>query len=208
VSTVPNHIVLYNIPWDAYTKFMDALGAKHVSHVYQKGTLEMMSPTQEHERFKIILRRIVEIAALEFDVPYLNVGSATRRHRKLEHGLEPDESYYIGGESVERAMQKSSGAKRNAPDLAIEVEWSRAVLSKLKSYAVLGVREVWRHHRGKVEFYVLGDDGSYKSVERSAALPLLTTKAVNAYVKQWLQTNDNTAEKTIPAAIKKLRKKS
>jgi Uma2 family endonuclease len=208
VNTVPNHIVLYNIPWDAYTKMMDALGEKHVPHVYQKGTLEMMSPTEEHERVKIILRRMIEIAALEFDVPILNVGSATRRHPKLEHGLEPGESYYIGGESVERAMQKSPGFKRNVPDLAIEVEWSRAALSKLKSYAVLGVREVWRHHRGKVEFYVLGDDGKYTSVERSSALPLLTTKLINTSVKQWQQSDDNAAVKSFLAEIKKLRKKS
>jgi Uma2 family endonuclease len=207
MSSIPNHIVLYDIPWGAYTKMMDAL-EKHVSHVYQKGTLEMMSPTEEHERFKIILRQIIETAALEFDVPYLNVGSTTRRHRKLEHGVEPDESYYIGGESVERAMQKSSSAKRTVPDLAIEVEWSRAVLSKLKSYAVLGVREVWRHHRGKVEFYVLGENGEYTSVERSSALPLLTTKLVNSSVKQWQQTDDNTAVKSFVAEIKKLRKKS
>jgi Uma2 family endonuclease len=206
MSTVPNHIVLYDIPWNAYTKMMDALGEKHLPHVYQKGTLEMMSPAEEHERIKKILARLVETASIELKVPLSSVGSATRRDRKLEHGLEPDESYYVGDESVERA--ESAGAKDTVPDLAIEIAWSRPVLAKLDSYAILGVKEIWRYQRGKVEFFVLGNDGRYSSVERSLAFPLLTTKLINQSVKQRLEEGEAKAIEVFLGKVKKLRKKS
>ena len=208
MNLVPNHIVLYDIPWDAYTKMMDALGEKHVSHVYQKGTLEMMSPSEEHELIKTILGRLIEAAAFELKVPMLPVGSATRRHKKLEHGFEPDESYYVGRESVERAKRKSTGGKETVPDLAIEVAWSRAVLTKLKSYAVVGIPEVWRYQRGKVEFFVLGEDSKYESVERSSAFPLFTTKLINQGLKLMQEEDDIEAIETFLGEIRKLRKKS
>jgi Uma2 family endonuclease len=206
VSSIPNHIVLYDIPWGAYTKMIDALGDKHVPHVYQKGTLEMMSPAKEHERIKKILARLIEAAAIELKVPLACDGSATRRDRKLEHGLEPDESYYVGHESVERA--ESPDAKDVVPDLAIEIAWSRPVLTKLDSYAVIGVREVWRYQRGKVEFFVLGEDGKYSSVERSLAFPLFTTKLINQSVKQRLEEGETKAIEAFLGKIRKLRKKS
>ena len=208
MSIIPNHIVLYDIPWDAYTKMMDALGEKHVPHVYQKGTLEMMSPTEEHEWIKTILGRLIEAAAVELEIPMLPVGSATRRHQKLEHGFEPDESYYVGRESVERAKRKTTGGKKTVPDLAIEVAWSRAVLAKLDSYAVVGVPEVWRYQRGKVEFFVLGEDSKYQTVERSLSFPLLTTKMVNQSLKLVQETDDCEAIKSFVGEIRKRRKKS
>jgi len=208
MSMIPNHIVLYDIPWDAYTKMMDALGDKHVSHVYQKGTLEMTSPSEEHEWIKNILGRLIEAAAVELKIPMLPVGSATRRHQKLEHGFEPDESYYVGRESVERAKRKMTGGKKTVPDLAIEVAWSRAVLAKLDSYAVVGIPEVWRHQRGKVEFLVLSEDSKYKSVERSLVFPLFTTKLVNQSLKLMQETDDFEAIEAFVGEIRKLRKKS
>lgn len=49
-------VVLHGVPWDVYTKIIDALGECHLRHTYDHGTLEMRSivyglPWEEYERF-------------------------------------------------------------------------------------------------------------------------------------------------------------
>jgi Uma2 family endonuclease len=207
MSSLPNHIVLYDIPWDAYTKMMDAFGEKHLSHVYQHGTLEMMSPSEEHDWIARFLDRLIGTASMELDVPILSVGSATRRIKRLEHALEPDESYYIGRESIARARRRSSADRKHAaPDLVVEVEWSRAVLSKLESYAVLGVPEVWRYRKGKVDFHLLGTGGTYSVVKNSLAFPLLSSADVTRFVKRLPRSADeNQLIKSFLVHLRKLR---
>lgn len=205
---VADHIVPYDIPWNAYTRMMDALGEKHVSHVYQRGALEMWSTAERRERLKCVLRRFVDTAAFELRIPICNVGSATRRNEELEHGLEPDVSFYVGRDSVDRWRTKSGGVTKTVPNLAIEVEVARTVLAKLESYAVIGIAEVWRHHRGKVEFFVLGEDSKYDSVARSLAFPLLTPELINRSLERAEKSDDTKAMKLFLGEIKKLRKKS
>lgn len=70
---------------------------------------------------------------MESDVSLNGFGSWTLKKELREAGAEPDECYIVG-ESTEKAV----------PDLAIEVEWSRATgLSKPEIYRRLGVRELW-----------------------------------------------------------------
>jgi Uma2 family endonuclease len=208
VSLVADHIVLYDIPWKSYTKMFDALGDKHVRHVYQHGTLEMWSTSAKRERLKCILRMLIDWAAHELRVPRMCVGSATRRDARIEHGTEPDVSYYVGRRSVSQAMRRWRTGEKGTPDLAIDVEPAGAVLAKLDTYVALGVPEVWRHRRGMVEFLVLRD-GKYQPIERSSLIPLLTTRLINAGVNHFAeQWNDTASAKWYLARIKKLRKKS
>src|SRR5687768_7500279 len=119
MSVIPDHIVLYDVPWSAYLKMMDAFGDKHLHHVYQEGTLEMMSPSENHEMISRFLTLLVDMTALELKVPIIAVGSATRRHYRLKHALEPDGSYYIGRRSIEHAKRRTKDeAIEAAPDLA------------------------------------------------------------------------------------------
>jgi hypothetical protein len=186
----------------------DALGEKHVSHVYQRGALEMWSTSAKRERLKCVLRRLVDVTAFELRLPSMCVGSATRRDAQLKQGMEPDVSFYVGRRSVKRVLRRWRSGEVGVPDLGIEVEPMGAVLAKLDTCAALGISEIWRHRRGSVEFHVL-DGGRYQRVERSSLIPLLTTKLINAgtkyFVEEW---NDTASAKWFLAKIRKLRKKS
>lgn len=78
------------------------------------------------------------------------------------------------------------------PDLAIEVELTRSGVDRLGIYAPLGVREVWRHDGSSLTLLVLGADGRYEVVERSAALPDLPPGEVERVVERRASTDDTT----------------
>jgi Uma2 family endonuclease len=188
-SIVPNHIVLEDISWSAYSGLLKAFAEKHVPHVYQRGRLEMMSPSHGHEHISRFLARLIDAASYQMRIEVMNVGSATRRHQKSKQGIEPDESFYIGEKAVIARKLSDAEARRLPPDLAIEIEWSRAVLDKLKAYSALGVREVWRCNRKNVEFLVLSDSGNYEAVERSIFFSRIDSKTVSNLVRRMKDTD-------------------
>jgi hypothetical protein len=59
------------------------------------------------------------------------------------------------------------------PDLAIEVEISRSLVSRIGIYAAIGVPEVWRCDGKKIRFCLLSKDGKYEDGETSLAFPFL-----------------------------------
>lgn len=68
------------------------------------------------------LARLLEIYALERDIPLVGYGAATFRKRAKERGVEPDECYVLG---------EPGKREPAAPHLAIEVVLSSWELDKL-----------------------------------------------------------------------------
>jgi len=97
-------------------------------------------PGDDHEFWKMMLARYVFAYAEELDLDLNGLGSATRRDREQQVGLEPDEWFFIG-------------ALDRVPDLAIEISASRSGVSKLESYSRLRVPEVWLFERSEIEVY-------------------------------------------------------
>jgi Uma2 family endonuclease len=187
-----DHMVLYDVSWNAYTKFIDALGERRLRHTYQEGTLEMMSPSEKHEWIKSFLGRIIEMASLECGLRIRSVGSATRKSKKLAQALEPDESYYIGPRAAQ-GRRKADTKKPLCPDLVVEVDLRRTVLDRLGSYAKLGVREVWRYRKGEIEFLVLNATCSYGPVEHSVSFPAISCKDIGRYLARLEDHDDENA---------------
>jgi Uma2 family endonuclease len=100
---------------------------------------------------------------MESGVPLNGFGSWTLKSELREAGAEPDECYIVG-----------DSTEQEAPDLAIEVEWSRATgLSKQEIYLRLGVRELWTlKSDGRLIIRVL-DKGAWIERTRSKLLPKL-----------------------------------
>src|SRR5439155_728925 len=105
------------------------------------------------------IARLLELYALERDVPLYGYGSTTFRLEPKSVGLEPDECYVVGGR-----------LRRAGPDLAIEVVITSGGVSKLEVYRRLGVREVWFWQKGSFHLYQLGRKG-YDPVTTSAIIP-------------------------------------
>lgn len=160
-STADQRIVLHGIDWKSYLLVRDAIDSPGVRMTYDRGALEIMSPSPEHESNKKTFARLLETWALERDVPLQGYGSTTFRREAKERGLEPDECYCLGE------------PLRDYPDLAIEIVHTAGGIEKLPIYQSLAIREVWFLERGALGVHVLGASREYERRTQSALLPEL-----------------------------------
>ena len=194
--------VLYNVSWKSYEQILAAFGDRRFRHTYQNGTLEMISPSNEHEWIKRFLGRMIEMAAWELKMSIRSVGSATRRSKELLQGVESDESYYIGHDPIPRSGRSAKNLP--PPELVVEIDLRRPDVNRLESYAALGVREVWRFRKNKVEIHVLEKGNTdYRLTKKSRAFPLLTADALTRFVKQAMVKEERIALENFVAWLRK-----
>jgi Uma2 family endonuclease len=161
--------VIYGVPWETYVALRDGLdGHSGLRLTYLEGTLELMSPSRNHEDYKKILARLVEAYAEEKDLDLRGYGGMTFRKKAKKRGLEPDECYSLG------RMGKR-------PDIAIEVVVSSSLVDKLAVYQGLAVPEVWLWEDGKLEVHRLTERG-YERRARSEVLPELDLDHLAGFV--------------------------
>jgi Uma2 family endonuclease len=87
-------IPLHGITWEQYETLIATVGDRlRLRLSYLEGTLEIMTISPEHEMIKKMIARLLEIYALESDLPLYSYGSATFRQQASARGLEADESY-------------------------------------------------------------------------------------------------------------------
>lgn len=155
-----HRVLLHGVSWELYEQLVAVRGESSVPRIsYCEGVLELMSPSNHHERIKKMLARLLEMYALARGVDLYGVGSWTLRKKLEERGLEPDECYSIGNELPEER-----------PDLAIEVVWTSGGIDKLEIYRKLGVPEVWIWQRGTISVHGLRGE-QYIELPRSELLP-------------------------------------
>ena len=153
-------VLLRDVTWAEYEAHAAARGESAVPRLtYDRGVLEIMSPSKSHEHIKTTLGRLLEQWALETKTILEGYGSWTVMNPEVERGLEPDECYVLG---------EHNDAER--PDLAIEVVWTSRLLDKLTVYAALGIPEVWVWEKDALAVHVLRD-GRHERAARSALLP-------------------------------------
>ena len=136
-------IVLEGVSWETYERLRDELDdqGQRVYITYDQGRMVLMSPRPEHERWKKLIARLLEMMTLELNIPIASLGSTTWRRRELDKGLEPDECYYV--QSEPHVRRKLDIDRRDPPpDLVIEVEFTHHPADRHAIYAALGIREV------------------------------------------------------------------
>lgn len=181
---------MFDVSWEEYEGILDAFGDHRFRHTYQQGTLEMMSPSSEHERIKEFLGRLVDASAMEFDIQIRSAGSSTRRTKRMEQGLEPDKSYFVEQRGREAAVRDYDDPA-SAPDLAIEIDLRHPDLNRLKSYAILGVREVWQYRNETLTFFALQPDLRYDVVAMSTIFPSLSSVELTDFVRRLDASDEN-----------------
>ena len=93
--TPPTEIIhLSGISWQTYETLLEELSDRRLRLTYNRGHLEMMASSPEHERFKKVAGRFVETMAEELELRIEPLGSTTFKRPKLS-GAEPDECFYI-----------------------------------------------------------------------------------------------------------------
>jgi len=175
-NRVDHCVLLRNVSWEHYEALLAARGEDAGPRMtYLRGELEIMSPSIDHEAITTMFGRLVEAFAEEAGIDLNGYGSWTLKSQPVERGLEPDECYSIGQE------------RPQAPDLAIEVIWTRRLLDKLEAYRGLGIREVWVWRQGRIEIHVLRGD-RYERADRSEVLPALDMNLLARFLTRGDQT--------------------
>ena len=162
------------IRFETYERLLEDLGDRQIRLTYDRGVLEIMSPSQQHERVKCLIARLVCAMTLELGIPILSGGSTTWRRQDLEKGLEPDECFWVANEAKVRGRMELDLRVDPPPDLAIEVDVYSRSLDRMVIYGALGVPEVWRYRDDRITVHLLQEDGSYEASETSACFPWLS----------------------------------
>ncbi len=171
-SPAPQGFILYGVSWQEYGRLLRAFAERpSVRLTYDRGTLELMTLSLEHESLVRFFNLLILALTLEFGLPLRGGGSTTFRRRRRRRGLESDECYWIASEPLVRGKEKIDLHRDPPPDLALEVDVSYSTLDRMKIYAALCVPEVWRYDGRALIFYVLGSDGTYITAPDSKAMP-------------------------------------
>jgi Uma2 family endonuclease len=174
-------VVIPNIRWDIF----EALAASDCAgtrFAYDRGVLEIMSPSIEHEWFHRLLGRVVETMTEALNIPLLSAGSTTLKLQLNQRGLEPDECYYLTHEAQMRGKRELDLAVDPPPDLAIEVDISRSSLNKLSIYADVGVPELWFYDGESLRVHRLQENGEYLQQDSSVAFPFLDLREIERFL--------------------------
>ena len=135
-------IHLSGISWQTYERLLTELGDRRLRLTYNRGNLEIMAPSPEHELGKEVLGRFVETLAEELEVQIYPLGSTTFKRPELS-GAEPDKCFYIRNIGAVRGKRRLDLTEDPAPDLVLEIDVTSSSQTRLQVYADLGVAEVW-----------------------------------------------------------------
>lgn len=187
---VEPRFVLRDITWETYLGLRREPANYHVRMTYDGGSLEMMSPSRRHEQYSDLIGALVVEWAVSRNLDISMCRTMTFQRKDLAKGLEPDNCYYIEHEAEVRGKEELDFTVDPPPDLAVEVELSRAALKKLPIYAAFGVPEVWRFDGNRFETLVLNASGDYEVQEHSSVLPGFPADQVLAILVQLGQTSE------------------
>lgn len=184
LTVLPSPLILRGITWQTYENLLADLDEQSGTRLtYDRGVLEIMTLTPEHESLNRYLASLVDLLvdALEMDVH--PVGSSTFKREDRERGFEPDSSFYFQHAARMRGKKRIDLGVDPAPELIIEIDISHGSLDKLALFAHFGVKEVWRFDGTTVHLYHLAD-GVYQEVERSSIFSRLTATNMGEFLMQ------------------------
>jgi Uma2 family endonuclease len=189
-ALIDQRVHLHGVSWSDYERLLELRGdSPGIRLTYLDGDLEIMTPSDPHERQKTRLARLIEAWSEEAGMDLEGVGSWTLRSELQKRGLEPDECYFVG--------HRGRGAE--APDVTIEVVWTSGGLDKLTVYAGLGVREVWIWKDESLTFHALRH-GRYERIARSELLPALDPELIGGHMVA--DTSQSQAVRDLRAAMR------
>jgi Uma2 family endonuclease len=175
-------VLLHGISWQTYETLLREIGEQHIFLTYDRGDLEIMAPSNFHERYKKVVGRLIDVLTMEIRIPMLSGGSTTFRREDLEKGLEPDECYYVQHEKQMRQKWEIDLTRDPPPDLVLEMDYTHHALDRESVYAALGVPEIWRCNGSRLECLLLAPNGSYRISTNSLAFPFLPIAQIERFM--------------------------
>jgi Uma2 family endonuclease len=182
-------VLLRNVSWQTYERLIEEREERPVPRFfYDRGVMEIMSPSKRHETMSRVVASLVEEIAVEMGLDFESAGSTTFKNEGMARGFEPDECFYFG-ENIELVRGKDDialDAGDPAPDLVVEVDITSPSIRKFPIYAGLGVSEVWLHDGERLSILTL-QNGKYAEASESAFLPSVTEEILTKFVADGLE---------------------
>jgi Uma2 family endonuclease len=195
ISEPEQHLLLDNVSWAYYDRTLHELDGRHLRITFDRGKLEIMTLGDIHERVKKTVARLLEMYAIERDMPITGLGSITCRRADLQQGLEPDECYYVRRQPPSPTEGELDLERYEAPDLAIEVDVTSSSIPRQPIYAALNVLEVWRFDGTDIVPLLRQATGKYVAAERSIAFPDLPLDIFNRFLRLAIEGSQHEAVK-------------
>ncbi len=179
-----DQVILHGISWQTFQQLLTDRGERcGVLLAYNRGTVELRMPSQEHKWIKTTLTQVVDAIALARELHYRSLGSTTFNREDLDRGFEPDACFYLEHADAVTPEYPLDLETTPPPDLVIEVDITHSSLDKLPIYAALGIPEIWRYTNGKVEMRCL-TEGTYTIAETSRVLPEIDAALVSRFIDE------------------------
>ncbi|HZS48225.1 MAG TPA: Uma2 family endonuclease [Blastocatellia bacterium] len=175
-------VFIRNVSWDVYDKLSASPGRSAPRFAYDKGLLEIMSPSSLHEEIKETTSLIVRLWGIEKRIKVRGFGSTTFRRKDLKRAFEPDTCFYIQSLNLLRLNDEIDLEKDPPPDIVVEIDITNSSMDKFPLFSEIGIGEVWRYGKGMRIFKL--ESGSYTEVDESPSLPGLTAGVLTELIQQ------------------------
>jgi Uma2 family endonuclease len=185
VKTPAEHrVILHNTSWETYQRLIKERGENRVPRfAYDRGELEIMSPSTEHESIAYYVGLLVAVFAEEAGTDLYGAGSTTFDREDLERGFEPDACFYVRNAERVRGKPRIDLSLDPPPDLVIEVDITSPSLDKFSIYTRAGIPEIWRHDGERLAIFESHGE-EYVEVAVSKTLPPLTSEALSRLIEE------------------------
>ena len=183
----PHSVVLRDASWRFYRSMLREFDEQPSRINYDRGTLEVMTLSVEHESFKSVLGLMIGLLALTLNLKVKHGGSSTLKRLSKKKGLEADQCYWVANQSAMRTKKRIDLRTDPPPDLVIEIDVIHAVVDCETIHAALGVPEMWvlrrRDEAGTGVLAAHGlDGGTWRPIEQSRSFPFLRVADLNPFV--------------------------
>ncbi|WP_082172564.1 Uma2 family endonuclease [Limnoraphis robusta] len=177
IDVPPGHkVLLTDVSWLEFETILEELGEHRAARIaYDRGTLEIMTPLPEHEVDKVFIGDFIKALLEEMDIEFYPLGSTTFKNELMKQGIEPDDCFYIENEAAVRGKDRLDLTIDPPPDLALEIDVTSRTHPNI--YAALGVGELWRFEKGKLQINLL-QSGQYVESEFSPHFPNFPLKEI------------------------------
>lgn len=194
IPLAEKRVTLHNISWAAYEMILQILGDNRAAQLtYDHGTLEIMTPLEEHENSSSILDDYVKILTEEEELTLKSMQSTTLNRPELKVGAEPDQCYYLVNEPLVRGKTVDLQVDP-PPDLIVEVDITHTDINKNLLYAEMGVPQFWRYDGQSLKIYVL-ENGAYQEVETSPTFSWLSKQSLYQFLQDCQELGETQAKK-------------
>ncbi|MBD1827825.1 Uma2 family endonuclease [Microcoleus sp. FACHB-61] len=185
-------VVLPNISWPTYQTLLAESGERISSKfAYSRGVLEIMMPSDLHEKINCVLKGIVTALTKKVNLRVKGFSSTSLNSYDLQYGEEQDSCFSL--QKFDSILGKNLEILNAAsPDLVIKVDFTSLSSNRLPVYQHLGIIERELYRGVTVKIYQL-QNTRYIFCEYRLAFLIRPATLLNHHLVQISETQDNNA---------------